>query len=113
MTKYAKRIREKDNVVTAVSDCKAGETVTVRFEGKETQYPCNEDVAFGHKIAIVDIEEGKPIIKYGETIGIASRTIKKGDWVHIHNTKDTYLCLDRDGKPLPGQEGENAPCAIS
>lgn len=104
MTKYAKRISEKDNVVTAVADCAAGETVTVKFKNAETQYPCNQDVPFGHKIATQDITKGSVVIKYGETIGSAKQDIKKGDWVHIHNVKDDYKCLDKDGKPLPGQD---------
>ena len=113
MTKFAKKIHENDNVITVVSDCKAGEAITVRFEGKDAVYSSNEDVDFGHKVAISDIMEGNPIVKYGETIGIASRPIKKGDWVHTHNTEDTYLCLDKDGKPLPGQDGENSSCATA
>ena len=32
-----------------------------------------------------DIAQGEPILKYGESIGAASHSIKKGDYVHIHN----------------------------
>ena len=39
----------------------------------------------GHKIAIGDIGEGDRIIKYGETIGYASRMIEPGEHVHVHN----------------------------
>ena len=103
MTKYAKQISEKDNVVTAVSDCVAGETLTVKFGGEEKGYACNQDVPFGHKIAIVEVAKGARLVKYGEEIGTASEDIKVGDWVHTHNVIDDYLCLDKDGKPLPGQ----------
>jgi len=104
MTKYAKMITEKDNVVTVLTDCVAGDEVTVKFQGKETSYTCNQDVPFGHKIAITDIAKGDKIIKYGEAIGSASQDIKKGYWVHIHNVRDDYKCLDKDGNPLPGQD---------
>lgn len=103
MTKYAKKIAATDNVITAVADCDAGDQVTVKFDGKNTVYSCNQPTPFGHKIAIVDIPEGGKIIKYGEVIGSAKCDIKKGDWVHVHNVSDDYKCLGKDGKPLPGQ----------
>ena len=104
MTKYAKKIAESDNIVTAVADCEAGDQVTVKFFDKETIYSCNQAVPFGHKIAILDIPEGEDVIKYGEAIGSATCEIRKGDWVHTHNVKDVYKVLDKAGNPLPGQE---------
>ena len=104
MVKYAKKINESDNVVTAVVDCAAGDEVTVLFQGDEQTYACNQDVPFGHKIATVDIPKGGRLVKYGEEIGSASCDIQKGDWVHTHNVVDDYKCLDKDGNPLPGQE---------
>lgn len=44
-------------------------------------------VAKGHKIALVDIEKGSNIIKYGCSIGYATADIKKGEHVHTHNVK--------------------------
>lgn len=44
-----------------------------------------EEIIFGHKIALKDLETGKEIIKYGEVIGVASKPIKVGEWVHTHN----------------------------
>ena len=41
----------------------------------------------GHKLAVRDIAEGEPVIKYGYPIGVASRAIKKGEWVHSHNLR--------------------------
>jgi altronate dehydratase small subunit len=105
MAKYAKLIDRKDNVVTAVGDCSAGDEVMVRFNGNERRYKCKQDIPFGHKIAIVDIRQGKKIIKYGEPIGTATQDIEMGDWVHTHNVKDDYKVLGKGGNPLPGQEG--------
>jgi altronate dehydratase small subunit len=40
---------------------------------------------FGFKLALTDISKGSKVIKYGETIGLASQDIKQGQLVHIHN----------------------------
>lgn len=39
----------------------------------------------GHKYAICDIKKGQAVIKYGNTIGIATEGIKAGAHVHTHN----------------------------
>jgi len=41
----------------------------------------------GHKYALCAIGAGEAVIKYGETIGRASRDIAKGEWVHTHNLR--------------------------
>jgi altronate dehydratase small subunit len=72
-------------VATLLEDAASGTEVPVRF-GKETSnVAAAEDIPFGFKIAVADIAKGAAIIKYGETIGIAARDIKKGEMVHIHN----------------------------
>ena len=108
MTRYAKLIDQNDNVITVVTDCDAGDRITVKFQGQEFTYTCNQKVPYGHKVARVEIKEGGPVVKYGEAIGRASRDIAQGDWVHTHNVRDDYKCLDRHGNPLPGQEDEPA-----
>ena len=100
MSKLGKLINDKDNVMTALADVATGEEVKLGSKGKEIIYKCNQDIPFGHKIAIEDIKKGDKIIKYGEPIGSATQNIKKGDWVHTHNVKDDYIVLDKDGKPL-------------
>jgi altronate dehydratase small subunit len=100
MLKLAKLINDKDNVITALADMAAGEEVKVRRKGEEMIYRCNQDIPFGHKIAIENIKKGDKIIKYGEPIGSARQDIRKGDWVHTHNVRDDYVVLDKDGKPL-------------
>jgi altronate hydrolase len=42
-------------------------------------------ILFGHKVALVPIKKGAPVIKYGESIGKATKNIRPGDWVHSHN----------------------------
>lgn len=41
----------------------------------------------GHKYALMDINEGENIIKYGNPIGHAICNIKKGEHIHSHNMK--------------------------
>lgn len=45
------------------------------------------DLNTGHKIALVDIQKGENVIKYGFPIGHATQNIKKGEAVHTHNLK--------------------------
>ena len=40
-----------------------------------------EPVPPGHKVALADLEEGAPVIRYGEVIGRAVRAIPRGSWV--------------------------------
>jgi altronate dehydratase len=44
-----------------------------------------EKIPASHKIALQDISVGEEIIKYGETVAVSTRDIKKGEWVHTHN----------------------------
>jgi galactarate dehydratase len=41
-----------------------------------------EDVPEAHKVALVDMEAGAPILRYGSVIGYAEGAIAKGSWVH-------------------------------
>jgi len=75
----------KDNVATALADLKAGDTLTLMAGEKTLVAKLTAAVPFGHKFSLANIESGSPIIKYGETIGIATASIHPGDYVHIHN----------------------------
>ena len=83
--KGALRLSEKDNVATLLEDAAPGSEVTVRLDKETSTVDAGENIPFGFKIAIADIPKGTAITKYGDTIGIASRDIKKGEMVHIHN----------------------------
>jgi len=83
-------VNEKDNVVTLVSDVKKGDDVIYRVGSGTKQIKSSEDIPYGHKVALAEIAKGSDIIKYGETIGRASGNINPGQWVHTHNTEETY-----------------------
>ena len=87
--KKAIQIDGKDNVATATSDLEMGETVDVLSpEGGIIGKPkATSAIPFGHKIAMSDLNVGDKVIKYGEIIGVASKPIKVGEWVHTHNVE--------------------------
>ena len=75
-------IHPRDNVAVALRNLSAGEEVKVKgFEG----FPVLQDIPASHKIALRNIPAGEEIIKYGETVAVCTRDIKKGEWVHTHN----------------------------
>lgn len=66
----------------------AGELVGRVMETDETlKIGVLETIPLGHKIAIIDIEAGGTIVKYGHDIGRTSATIAKGQHVHVHNLR--------------------------
>ena len=85
MIQKAVILNAKDNVATALADLKSGDILELETGGKTMAIKLTAPVPFGHKFSLTNIESGSPIIKYGETIGIATAAIQSGDYVHIHN----------------------------
>lgn len=83
-------VEPKDNVATAIREVSGDETVTVDVGDDEVTIDLIEDVRFGHKLALEDIESGATIYKYGLSIGTASTDIEAGEWVHVHNVESNY-----------------------
>ena len=77
-----------DNVVTAIDDLDPGTEIPNDGETIGIEEP----IPFGHKVALVDLEPGDPVRKYGEIVGEASEPIAPGEWVHTHN------CESRRGR---------------
>ena len=80
-------IDPKDNVATAVRPLPAGERLSLSVNGGALELTLVEDIAQGHKLALTRIGQGEPVIKYGETIGLATRDILAGEHVHVHNVE--------------------------
>ena len=75
-------IHPRDNVVVALRNLAAGEEVKAKgVEG----FAVLQEIPASHKIALRDIPAGEEIIKYGETVAVSTRLIRKGEWVHTHN----------------------------
>jgi altronate dehydratase small subunit len=81
----ALKLSEKDNVATSLTDIAPGMEVRVRWGKQVSRIKSLEKIPFGFKLALIDINKGAEVIKYGETIGIASQNIKQGQLVHVHN----------------------------
>ena len=77
------RIHPDDNVAVALEDLRRGETLTL----DTVSVTAIEDIARGHKIALRDIKEGEPVVKYGNPIGLAKADIPAGAWAHVHNVR--------------------------
>jgi len=74
-----------DNVVTCITDVKAGEIVTYRKGDETLSVAAVEDIPYCHKLALRDLAEGSDIIKYDESIGKISCAIKQGGLVDHTN----------------------------
>lgn len=84
--KLAIQVQEIDNVASIFAEVSAGDTVEVMARtGAMDAIPVHDDIPYGHKLALADIPRGATVLKYGESIGIATQDIKRGDYVHIHN----------------------------
>lgn len=80
---------KNDSVGVATVDLKAGETASGMYiDDKETlEVKALMDILLGHKIALVDMDAGATLIKYGHDIGKVVQRIRKGEHVHVHNLK--------------------------
>ena len=78
-------ISAKDNIAVCLEDIRESADVEVRLGEEAWSITALEEIPFGFKIALADIPAGERIIKYGESIGLASEPIIKGQLVHVHN----------------------------
>jgi altronate dehydratase small subunit len=76
-----------DNIAVATAELAAGREVEVA--GRRIALKTGVDV--GHKFAVQPIASGSRIVKYGAPIGVASRYIEAGEYVHTHNMASDYL----------------------
>lgn len=79
----------EDDVAVLVTDLKAGDIASaVTLDGKPVAtVKLIEDIPLGHKVALRDLAAGKPLIKYGRSIGRVLQDIRAGAHVHTHNIK--------------------------
>jgi altronate hydrolase len=83
MQKKVLKVNPKDNVIVALLDLPAGESV--HLDG--TEYTVVKDIKAKHKFAAVDFEDGDHIIMYGVIVGKANRFIRKGEVITTENVK--------------------------
>jgi altronate dehydratase small subunit len=80
-------IHERDNVVTAIRHLDPGRVLHISCGEDVIDITLKSRIPFGHKCAIRRIPKGEKVIKYGESIGLASQDIEPGEHVHIHNLR--------------------------
>ncbi|MBO5044003.1 MAG: altronate dehydratase [Alistipes sp.] len=82
------KINANDNVAVVLADVlTAGDVVELDGQRVVVQ----QEVARGHKVALVDMGAGQQVVKYGYPIGHLTQAVKAGEWIHPHNLKSD-LC---------------------
>ncbi|HTS55399.1 MAG TPA: UxaA family hydrolase [Burkholderiales bacterium] len=76
-----------DNIAVATAELPQG---TERDIGGQ-RIVLKASVDVGHKFAVRAIKSGSRIVKYGAPIGVATRDIQPGEYVHTHNIASDYL----------------------
>lgn len=71
------QVHPRDNVAIVVNE--GGLRAGARFASGLT---LRDDVPEAHKVALVDIAAGEPIVRYGEVIGYSAQSLPAGSWVH-------------------------------
>lgn len=75
-------VSRDDNVAVLLTEVHVGEEVILSTGWSEIAL---QAIPPGHKMAVVALEAGESIIKFGEVIGRATRQIQPGEHVHVHN----------------------------
>ena len=70
------KVHEKDNVAIVVAA--EGALPAAR---NAMGFAVLERIPQSHKVALMPIETGQPIVRYGQTIGVANRSLESGCWV--------------------------------
>jgi len=87
INKHFVLLNEADNVYVCCKQLLSGGSVLL----EDTEVVMTADITVGHKIARRAITQGEKIIKYGVSIGSATKDIKFGEHVHMHNMKSDYI----------------------
>ena len=71
------QVHPDDNVAIVVNE--GGLRSGTRFEDGLV---LTADVPEAHKVALVDLPQGSPVVRYGVVIGTVSRDVPRGGWIH-------------------------------
>jgi len=81
-----------DNIAVLLRETASGESLQIGHH----QVTSVDVIPYGHKIALCEIQEGDPILKYGMAVGQATVDIQKGRHVHVHNVMSVYMDNEQD-----------------
>lgn len=80
-------IEPTDNVGVVLENLETGDQVLCG----DISVTALEPITVPHKIALVALEAGDSIIKYGAVVGYATKDIPVGAHVHVHNMDSEKL----------------------
>ena len=81
MLRKSMMVHPRDCVAMLLEDGKKGDFI----ETPLGSISLLEDIEFAHKVCLVPLSKGAPVIKYGEEIGYTLRDVSPGEWLHTHN----------------------------
>jgi len=82
-------MKSVDNVATVLNDVSCGDKILIKFADSTSVHTivAKDNIPFGFKVALRNIQKGEYVVKYGEVIGKATEFIGEGHLVHIHNVE--------------------------
>ncbi|MGR3712866.1 MAG: UxaA family hydrolase [Shimia sp.] len=83
-------LAQGDNIAVLKATIKAGEDIQIA--GNKVHM--DSTLGLGHKLAIVAIQSGEDVVKYGFPIGFAAADIPLGGHVHVHNLTSRYTTVE-------------------
>jgi hypothetical protein len=102
------QVHAADNVATLLDEAAAGAPLQIVGPAPNSTLAAHEKIELGHKVAVAAIPEGAPVIKFAINIGIATRPIEPGEWVHLHNCRSQLDERSGHFDVHTGEPGDNA-----
>ena len=85
-------INKRDNVAVVLSPVCEGEKVSIYYNDRLLKnIVAQSDIPIYHKIAMVNLDTGLEIYKYGEVIGKMVVPAKEGSHVHVRELKGVTI----------------------
>ncbi len=86
-------MKNTDNVAVAMESTSVNAKVLLVDDKNSTvgEMKAVSNITYGNKIAIKNITKGEQIIKYGASIGTATKDIVAGELVHVQNVKSNRI----------------------
>lgn len=78
-------IKDTDNVGVTTAVMKKGDIARFKKGDELVEVTVQDNIPMYHKFCVRAIAKGQPVIKYGESLGLASKDIAVGQYVHSHN----------------------------
>lgn len=80
-------LHTNDNVLICCQMLKVNELISIN----DSSVKVLNSIDVGHKVAKAPLKTGDKVIRYGVSIGSATKDINIGEHVHMHNMKSDYI----------------------